>query len=133
ASGVHKKTGKRGFVGKMLTTVDYLSGKAKKEYMKSGDLKVKNVHDTVLSFDELMTYAPENQKSLLNEWRDSYTQRDILRGLGVNKNIYYKKLYDLDILPKPESVKKQEQKAREKKTDAELSYNSFVVRVDAKK
>ncbi|MGR5978869.1 hypothetical protein ACT7DJ_14165 [Bacillus cereus] len=42
ASGVHHKTGKRGYVGKMLFPNDMLKGKEKRSYQKSiegGDFK----------------------------------------------------------------------------------------------
>lgn len=35
ASGIHSRKGSRGYVGKMLTPVDFMSRKEKREYQKT--------------------------------------------------------------------------------------------------
>lgn len=117
ARGVHGRTGKRGYVGKMMLTADFLSGKEKREYIKSGKVRVYNMRD-VMPFEEFNQFNKEEQKNLLEGWRKLYPNDDIQKTMGVNKNTFYELIDTLGLKKKIGPIKKSE---KMKLTNAEIN------------
>lgn len=89
ASGVHSKTGKRGYVGKMLFPTDIMSRKDKLKYRKAGKITMSNLFDTIITLEEFNSLEPFEQRNRLQYWRDKYTIREIQKGMGIPNNQYY--------------------------------------------
>lgn len=102
--GIHKQKGKRGYVGRMLTTMDYLKGPELKKYKKAGMLKVSNVYDKVIPISELRSYAEETQRQIVEAWRQKFTMKQLAEGLGVSTQTYYKLCYKLGVMETPPSL-----------------------------
>lgn len=95
ASGVHSKTGKRGYVGKMYLTSDLLKGKAKRDYQGTGKVVKWNMYDKILPKYDFEARSEEEQKAMLGHWREVYRTADIAKDMGVSTNTlskYVKKL-----------------------------------------
>jgi hypothetical protein len=99
ASGVHGRTGRRGYVGKMLFPSDFMNRKEKRQYMKSGVVKVSNIYDTIIDFDSFKNLSKEDKKKYLSEYRKRFSNKEIMKIWGISHNYYYKIIHDLD-LPK---------------------------------
>jgi hypothetical protein len=107
ARGVHGKTGKRGYVGKMMLTSDFLSGKEKREYTKSGKVRTYNMKD-IMPYLEFQTFNQEEQKKLLKSWRDIYSNEKIINEMQINKNVYYDLVSDFSLKKKMGAIPKSE-------------------------
>src|SRR5699024_7318838 len=103
--GIHKRKGKRGYVGRMVTTVDLLKGEEKKAYKQAGELKQMNVYDKLITLDELNTFDKEVQQQIILNWRKKYSVSEISKGLRASKYYYYEKLYELGIHEKKGGAK----------------------------
>ena len=103
--GIHKRKGKRGYVGRMVTTVDLLKGEEKKAYKQAGELKQMNVYDKLITLDELNTFDKEIQQQIILNWRKKYSVSEISKGLRASKYYYYEKLYELGIHEKKGGAK----------------------------
>ena len=107
ASGVHSKTGKRGYVGKMRFPSDIMSRKEKYNYRKAGKVVTTQLYNEIISieeFEELEIYA---QKNMMSYWRNVYTNKEILEAMGINNGRFYKIVKELN-LPKAPRVDRQE-------------------------
>src|SRR5699024_10856168 len=103
--GIHKRKGKRGYVGRMVTTVDLLKGEEKKAYKQAGELKQMNVYDKLITLYELNTFDKEVQQQIILNWRKKYSVSEISKGLRASKYYYYEKLYELGIHEKKGGAK----------------------------
>jgi hypothetical protein len=101
ASGVHSKTGKRGYVGKMLLTSDLLKGKAKRDYQGTGKVVKWNMYDQIIDRDEFYSKPEEEQKAIMTHWRSNYTNIEIMKGMGISSNTLTKIIDDLGVPRKP--------------------------------
>lgn len=88
ASGVHSKTGKRGYTGKILYTSDLLTGKEKREYIKASKMEVFNMYE-ISPYDDFLSMSYEDRKKRLEEWTKHYTIKEIAEKWEVTyKNAY---------------------------------------------
>lgn len=97
ASGVHSKTGKRGYVGKMLFPSDIMSRKDKYNHRKAGKVVTTNIYDTILAkheFEKLETYE---KKNMMQYWRNTYSMTDIKKGMGIASGTLYEIIKELDL------------------------------------
>lgn len=88
ARGVHGKTGKRGYVGKMMLTADLLSGKEKREYIKSGKVRTYKMKE-VMKIEQFNEFNKEEQKNLMQGWRKLYPNEEIRVKMGISKPTFY--------------------------------------------
>lgn len=89
ASGVHSKTGTRGYVGKMLFASDLLRGKEKREYTKSIMTGEYNMYDEIMKYDQFSILSDAEKTKYLSE----YTKRFTLKELATAWNLSYKAVY----------------------------------------
>ena len=66
----------------------------------SGEVIVVSGLGVKLKIDEFKSHDVQKQKEIMEHWRKLYASRDIQEFLGIDKNVYYKILYDLDIIEK---------------------------------
>jgi hypothetical protein len=99
ASGVHSKTGSRGYVGTMRFPTDIMSRKDKYNYRKAGKVMITNLMDEILVLDEFKDLDVAEQRKYLEYWRSKYTNKEIQAGMKLHNSGYYKLVADLD-LPK---------------------------------
>lgn len=101
ASGVHSKTGKRGYVGKMMFPNDLMSAKEKRQYRKSSKVEVYNMYDTMMSYEEFNKLPKADQAKALQAYREKFTLKDIFAHWKIGSNTLYKLIGDLDLPPLP--------------------------------
>lgn len=89
ANGVYSKTGKNGYVGKMLFASDLMSRKEKTKHRKAGKVESYNMYETILTKEEFEQKDEQTQKAMLTRWREIYKVRDIQLGLGVASKTFY--------------------------------------------
>ncbi len=99
ASGVHSKTGKRGYVGKMMFPNDLMSAKEKRQYRKSSKVKVSNMYETMMSYEEFLKLSKQDQYNALKAYRENFRLADIYKEWRIGSNTFYKLVADLDLPP----------------------------------
>ncbi|HDR8302812.1 TPA: hypothetical protein QC153_002172 [Bacillus cereus] len=108
ASGVHSKTGKRGYTGVIRFPHEMLKGKAKKEYRGTGKVVKYNMFDTIMRYEDFRKLPVDKQKHLLTGYRVKHSNKKIMESWSLNNVQYYDKLLpELDI-------KKAENRGRRK-------------------
>lgn len=105
ASGVHHKTGKRGYVGTMRFPTDIMSRKEKYNYRKAGKVVNSNLWTEILTIEEFQALEKEEQKNRLQYWRTTYTNKEITEKMGIWNAKYYSIVSELG-LPKAPRVNK---------------------------
>jgi hypothetical protein len=90
-SGIHHRTGKRGYVGKMMFAYDFMSRSEKLKHRKAGKVIVSNIYDEInMDFEELKAKPKEEMKRYLSEWQKRFTNTEIAKGLDMPDNkLYY--------------------------------------------
>jgi hypothetical protein len=97
ASGVYSKTGKRGYVGKMLFPSDLMNRKEKYQYRKAGKVVVYNMYDTIMTYEEFKNLSEEEQKKALIEYRKRFTNKQITNTWGIGEYKIYEIMERLDV------------------------------------
>jgi len=90
---------KHGFSGALKTPYYYMSNKEKKKL--DGEVKVSNMYETVIPFNEFEFKDTETKKAMLLRWREIYPNTKIMKEMGLNNTDYYKLIGDLEIPKKP--------------------------------
>lgn len=118
-SGVRGRASRTGRTGAIRTPVDFLSGKAKKEYMKSSEVKVYNMYeDQVLPYDEFKELPIEKQVVLMTKWRDEIGTNNIIRDMKISRKKFYSEvLKTLGIETKPRGRRPKKTETDEKKAE----------------
>jgi hypothetical protein len=93
-SGVHGKTGKRGYVGKMYTAQDFLKGKAKRDYRGTGKVVKFNMYAKIMPYDEFLKLPDEEKKRVLGGYRNLHKSTEIQKAWGHNSPSYLYKWVD---------------------------------------
>lgn len=104
ASGVHSKTGKNGYTGKILFPTDFMSRKEKYHHRKAGKVMTTNLYDNILpiaEFDKLEDYEKRNRLQYL---RNTMSAKEIQKAMGTNSKRYYEIVAELN-LPKAPRTK----------------------------
>lgn len=96
ANGVHGKTGLRGYVGKILTPVDFMGRKEKRKYKGASKVTTYSYNE-ILPLDKLKELAKDTQKELIEAWRQKFSVKQIKEVLGLNDYNFYKFLDQLGI------------------------------------
>jgi hypothetical protein len=99
ASGVHSKTGKRGYVGKMRFPSDIMSRKDKMKHRRAGKVMTTNIFDTILPMDEFKELEVHEKKNRMQYWRANNTIKKIQEEMGISNYDYYLIIDELE-LPK---------------------------------
>lgn len=99
ASGVHSKTGKNGYVGKMRFPSDIMNRKDKRMHTKAGKVLTTNLFDTIIPIEEFEKLEKHEQRNMLQYWRTEKQGKEIMRGLKISSQRYYDLVATLD-LPK---------------------------------
>jgi|tagenome__1003787_1003787.scaffolds.fasta_scaffold20938243_6 hypothetical protein len=103
ASGVHHKTGKNGYVGKMRFPSDIMSRKEKRKYKGNSKVSVSNMYDEIISIEKFEQLEEYEQRNMLAYWRNTYSNKTITDGMGIWNARYYRIVADLG-LPKAKRV-----------------------------
>jgi hypothetical protein len=111
ASGVHSRTGKRGYVGKMLFATDFMSRKEKYNYRKAGRVMTSNMYDEILELKDFEELEQHEQRNRFQYWRSKYNNEEIKNGLGIHNAKLYN-IIDALGLPKAEKNNKGKRKAK---------------------
>lgn len=112
ASGVHHKTGKKGYVGVMRFPSDIMSRKDKMKYRRNGKVMTTNIYDEIIPIDEFEKLTKEDQYNRLKYWRSKYSNKEITTSMGIWNNKFYNLVKDLD-LPKAPRVEPAERKEKQ--------------------
>ncbi|HAA37273.1 MAG TPA: hypothetical protein DCE00_00215 [Firmicutes bacterium] len=118
-SGVRGRASRTGRTGPIRTPVDFLSGKAKKEYMKCSEVKVYNMYENqVLPYEEFKELPIEKQVVLMTKWRDEFTTNNIIRDMKISRKKFYSEvLKTLGIETKPRGRRPKKTEAEEQKAE----------------
>lgn len=102
-SGVRGRASRTGRRGAVKTPVDFLRGKAKKEYMKNSEVIVYNMYDErVLPYEEFVELPVEKQVVLMTKWRDEIGTNNIIKDMKISRKKFYSEvLKSLGIETKP--------------------------------
>lgn len=122
ASGVHHKTGKNGYVGKMRFPTDLMSRSEKIKHRKAGKVVISNMYEEIISIEDFEKLEKSEQKNMLAYWRNVYSNKEITNGLGIWNNRYYKLVAELE-LPKAPRINREspKRKAKAKQASANIS------------
>jgi hypothetical protein len=107
ASGVHSKTGKNGYVGKMRFPSDIMSRKDKYNYRKAGKVVTTQLYEEIIPVEEFEALDKFEQRNRMGYWRNVYTNKEITNAMGIHNNKYYKIVAELG-LPKAPRVDRKE-------------------------
>ncbi|NLZ38608.1 MAG: hypothetical protein GX893_03260 [Firmicutes bacterium] len=111
-SGVRGRASRTGRKGTVMTPVDFLTGKAKREYMKNSEVKVYNMYeDKVLPYEEFKELPIEKQVVLMTKWREEMTTNNIIRDMKISRSKFYNevlKTLGIETKPRGRRVKKKE-------------------------
>jgi hypothetical protein len=107
ASGVHHKTGKRGYVGKMRFPTDIMTRKEKYNHRKAGKVMITNMYEELITLEEFEELDFNERKNRMAHWRTIYTNKEITNAMGIHNNKYYKIVAELG-LPKAPRVDRKE-------------------------
>lgn len=104
--GVFNRASRKGYTGTVRTQVDFLKGKAKKEYMGNGDVKVSNIYDDIKNIPSVeQLRAMENKdvaKRIIEIARKKHKIIDLVNHWGFSDNYLYSKFFpEFDIQTRP--------------------------------
>lgn len=85
ARGVYAMTGKRGYVGKMITPVDYMTRKEKKEYIKGGEIMTTNFYEDIKNVPTLADIKERYEKDPTGTTKTLETIRALHSGANLAK------------------------------------------------
>jgi hypothetical protein len=105
ANGVHSKTGKNGYTGKILFPTDIMSRKDKYNHRKAGKVMLSNIFDEILTLDEFNDLETHEKKNRMQYWRNNYTIKEIQIEMGISNKTFYQLIDELE-LPKDRSTRK---------------------------
>ncbi|MBS4030588.1 MAG: hypothetical protein KGZ63_04075 [Clostridiales bacterium] len=108
-SGVRGRASRTGRKGAIMTPVDFLRGKAKKEYMQNSEVKVYNMYESkVIPYDEFKELPIEKQVVLMTKWREEIGTNNIIKDLKISRKKFYSDvLTSLGIETKPRGNSKR--------------------------
>ncbi|MBS4008794.1 MAG: hypothetical protein KGZ45_10300 [Clostridium sp.] len=102
-SGVRGRASRTGRKGPVMTPVDFLHGKAKKEYMQNSEVIRYNMYENkVLLYDDFKELPVEKQIVLMTKWRDEIGTSNIIKDMKISRKKFYSEvLKTLGIETKP--------------------------------
>lgn len=99
ANGVHHKTGKKGYVGKMLFPTDFMTRSEKMKYRKGGKIVISNMYDEILTVEEFKKLETFEQRNRLQYWRNTFQNKEIMKGMGIGSVQFYEFIKELELPP----------------------------------
>jgi hypothetical protein len=114
-SGVRGRASRTGRKGAVMTPVDFLRGRAKKEYMQNSEVKVYNMYDEkVMPYEDFIELPVEKQVVLMTRWRDQIGTNNIIRDMKISRKKFYSEvLKSLGIETKPRGRRPRQEENRE--------------------
>ncbi|MBT2728365.1 hypothetical protein J7E63_15650 [Bacillus sp. ISL-75] len=112
ASGVHHKTGKRGYVGKMLFPSDIMSRKEKYNHRKAGKVVTTNLYEEILPVDEFKKLDEFEQRNRLAYLRTKHQNTAIMKEMGMNNANYYQLVAELGLTTQRKNTAKRKATAK---------------------
>lgn len=102
-SGVRGRASRTGRKGAVMTPVDFLRGRAKKDYMQNSEVRVYNMYEEkVLPYEEFKELPVEKQVVLMTKWRDQIGTNNIIKDMKISRKKFYSEvLKSLGIETKP--------------------------------
>jgi hypothetical protein len=102
-SGVRGRASRTGRKGAVMTPVDFLRGRARKEYMQNSEVRTYNMYEEkVLPYDEFVELPVEKQVVLMTKWRDEIGTNNIIKDMKISRKKFYSEvLKSLGIETKP--------------------------------
>lgn len=94
--GCYAMKGKRGLIGKMVTPVDFMTTKQKKEYTKGGEITMSNFYnviENVPTMDEIrekFEKDPTGAKKMIESIREIHKNKDLQKHWGTTSYSLYK-------------------------------------------
>ncbi|HLO12793.1 MAG TPA: hypothetical protein VK190_11325 [Pseudoneobacillus sp.] len=108
-SGIHSRTGKRGYVGKMMFPTDFMTRKEKYNYRKAGKIVTTNLYDEItLTWQELILRPEDQIKKYFLEWRKRFSNKEIAGRLGLKEARLYYYYNKYGVIDKTVSEQKKE-------------------------
>ncbi|MCR3921959.1 MAG: hypothetical protein NUK65_05480 [Firmicutes bacterium] len=125
-SGVRGRASRTGRKGAVKTPVDFLRGKAKREYMKNSEVKVYNMYEEqVLPYEEFKELPIEKQVVLMTKWRDEIGTNNIIKDMKISRKKFYSEvLKTLGIETKPRGRRPKKTESME---DAQVEFAEEMV------
>ena len=122
-SGVRGRASRTGRKGAVMTPVDFLRGKEKKEYMKNSEVRVYNMYDEkVLSYDEFKSLPVDKQVVLMTRWREDVGTNHIIKEMKISRKKFYSEvLKSLGIETKPRGRRPKQQETEVNQKPASVS------------
>jgi len=112
ASGVHHKTGKNGYTGKILFPSDIMPRKEKIKHRKAGKVMISNMYDEIITVGEFEELEMHERKNRMAYWRNIYTNKEIMSAMGIHNNKYYKIVAELGLPKAPRINREAPRKAK---------------------
>lgn len=112
ALGVHSKTGKNGYTGKILFPTDLMSRKEKYNHRKAGRVMTTNMYEDILPIEEFEILEAYEQRNRLAYWRGMKNAKDIQKEMGINSKRYYEIVSELQLPKAPRTKSGEEPKKR---------------------
>lgn len=109
ARGVHNRTGKRGYVGKVMFASDLLKGKAKRDYQGTGKVRTYFMYDTIAPYEEFENLPEAKQKTYLEKYRENHSNKLIMETWGIDHNAFYRIVNRLGIQKEPRQFKNKKE------------------------
>jgi hypothetical protein len=78
-------------------TSPYANLKPKEVRLMSGDVKVFNIYENLMNYNEFVKRPLEQQKAIMTKWREKFPNNEIIKGLGCGKTQYYRKIDELGL------------------------------------
>lgn len=112
ASGVHHKTGKNGYTGKILFPSDIMPRKEKIKHRKAGKVMISNMYDEIMNIAEFEELELHERKNRMAYWRNVYTNKEITTAMGIHNNKFYKIVKELELPKAPRVDRNPPRKAK---------------------
>lgn len=130
-SGVRGRASRTGRKGPVMTPVDFLRGRAKKEYMKNSEVRVYNMYEEkVIPYDEFKELPVEKQVVLMTKWRDEIGTNNIIKDMKISRKKFYSevlKSLGIETKPRGRRPKREEEDGNQRQEEEQnLSYPNFV-------
>lgn len=106
--GVFSRASRRGYTGAVKTQVDFLKGKAKKEYMGNGVVKVSNIYDNIdkiPTIEELTKMPIPKARAILKYIKEKHTNRILKEKWNCGDSSVYMYYYRYGVVTPPASYK----------------------------
>lgn len=137
--GVFNRASRRGYTGTVRTQVDYLKGKAKKEYMKNGEVRVSSIYDDINNIPSKKDFKSmdyEKGKKILTYIKSRYTSKELAKHWGIANSSVFTLYYKFGVIEKlshEERLAEKRKKSKKFNKDNAKEVPQQISTVDTKK